>query len=180
VGGYFVEGHVPADDIKRLLAEHPNAKGLAVPGIPVGSPGMEAPSGEVKPCDVLLVARDGSTSVFAHHEKQVPKCSGTAGMMIDTMCAESHREVARSSLLRRHAYPAARALDATLMADSEEPLELSIVRVTKASVFRIGAALKPLRANGEIDIALQGVRETRRKERALVTEIRNKIVRPLQ
>ena len=73
VGGYFVEGHVPADDIKRLLAEHPNAKGLAVPGMPVGSPGMEAPSGDVKPYDVLLVARDGSTSVFAHHEKEVPK-----------------------------------------------------------------------------------------------------------
>lgn len=73
VAGYFVEGHVPADDIKRLLAERPNAKGLAVPGMPIGSPGMETPSGEVKPYDVLLVAQDGSTSVFAHHEKQVPK-----------------------------------------------------------------------------------------------------------
>ena len=74
VAGYFVEGHVPADDIKRLLAERPNnATGLVVPGMPVGSPGMEAPSGEVKPYDVLLVARDGSTSVFAHHEKDAPK-----------------------------------------------------------------------------------------------------------
>lgn len=73
VAGYFVEGHVPADDIKRLLAERPNAKGLAVPGMPVGSPGMEAPSGEVKPYDVLLVSQDGSTRVFAHHEKEAPE-----------------------------------------------------------------------------------------------------------
>ena len=73
VAGYFVEGHVPAEDIKRLLAEHPDAKGLAVPGMPVGSPGMETPSGEVKPYDVLLVARDGSTTVFAHHGQEAPK-----------------------------------------------------------------------------------------------------------
>src|SRR5690606_22834782 len=67
VGGYFVEGHVPADDIKRLLKEKPAAKGLTVPGMPAGSPGMEVPSGQVDPYDVLLVAKDGSTSVFAHH-----------------------------------------------------------------------------------------------------------------
>ena len=67
VGGYFVEGHVPADDIKRLLRERPSAKGLTVPAMPVGSPGMEVPSGHVDPYDVFLVASDGSTSVFAHH-----------------------------------------------------------------------------------------------------------------
>jgi len=67
VGGYFVEGHVPAADIKRLLAERPDAKGLTVPGMPVGSPGMETPTGEVQPYDVILVARDGSTSVFSHN-----------------------------------------------------------------------------------------------------------------
>lgn len=67
VGGYFVEGHVPAADIKRLLAERPDAKGLTVPAMPVGSPGMETPTGEVQPYDVFLVARDGSTSVFSHH-----------------------------------------------------------------------------------------------------------------
>lgn len=67
VGGYFIEGHVPAADIKRLLAEHPDAKGLTVPAMPVGSPGMETPTGEVQPYDVFLVARDGSASVFAHH-----------------------------------------------------------------------------------------------------------------
>ena len=67
ISGYFVEGHVPASDVRRLLAEHPDAKGLTVPGMPVGSPGMETPDGKVQPYDVLLVARDGSTSVFAHH-----------------------------------------------------------------------------------------------------------------
>jgi hypothetical protein len=67
VAGYFVEGHVPAEDIKRLLREKPDAKGLTVPAMPLGSPGMEQPSGEVQPYDVFLVARDGSTSVYAHH-----------------------------------------------------------------------------------------------------------------
>jgi hypothetical protein len=67
VDGYFVEGHVPVEDIKRLLRERPAAKGLAVPGMPAGSPGMEVPSGRVDPYDVFLVARDGTTSVYAHH-----------------------------------------------------------------------------------------------------------------
>jgi hypothetical protein len=67
VEGYFVEGHVPAADIRRLLRERPQAKGLTVPGMPAGSPGMEVPSGQVDPYDVFLVAADGSTSVFAHH-----------------------------------------------------------------------------------------------------------------
>ena len=67
VGGYFVEGHVPALDIKRLLAEKPDAKGLVVPGMPAGSPGMEMPDGRVQPYVVELVSRDGTTSDFAHH-----------------------------------------------------------------------------------------------------------------
>jgi len=67
VGGYFVEGHVPALDIKRLLAEKPDAKGLVVPGMPAGSPGMEMPDGRVQPYVVELVGRDGTTSDFAHH-----------------------------------------------------------------------------------------------------------------
>ena len=67
VDGYFIEGHVPAEQVKRLLAERPKAKGLTVPAMPVGSPGMEVASGEVQPYDVLLVAEDGSTSVFAHY-----------------------------------------------------------------------------------------------------------------
>ena len=67
VGGYFIEGHVPAEDVKRLLAERPDARGLTVPGMPAGSPGMELPDGSVQPYAVELVARDGTTTVFARH-----------------------------------------------------------------------------------------------------------------
>lgn len=67
VGKYFVEGHVPADDVKRLLNERPDAKGLTVPRMPVGSPGMESPTGEVEPYEVFLVANDGGASVYARH-----------------------------------------------------------------------------------------------------------------
>lgn len=67
VGGYFIEGHVPAQDIKRLLRERPVAKGLAVPGMPVGSPGMEVPSGKVNPYEVLLIGKDGGASVFSRY-----------------------------------------------------------------------------------------------------------------
>ena len=63
VGDYFVEGHVPADDVKRLLTERPEARGLAVPGMPVGSPGMEQGDARV-PYDVLLVRKDGSTTLY--------------------------------------------------------------------------------------------------------------------
>jgi hypothetical protein len=70
VGKYFVEGHVPADDVKRLLSEQPDAKGLAVPRMPIGSPGMEVPTGEIEPYDVLLIANDGSASVYASHGKR--------------------------------------------------------------------------------------------------------------
>ena len=67
VGGYFIEGHVPAADIKRLLAEKPDAKGLTVPGMPLGSPGMEVPDGSVQPYAVELVGRDGKTRVYSRH-----------------------------------------------------------------------------------------------------------------
>ena len=66
VGGYAIEGHVPASEIKRLLAEKPKAKGLAVPGMPLGSPGMEGPRKD--PYDVLLVHADGRTSVYKHYK----------------------------------------------------------------------------------------------------------------
>lgn len=66
VEGYVIEGHVPASDVKRLLAERPDAIGLSVPGMPFGSPGM-GPESEREPYDVLLVARDGSASVFARY-----------------------------------------------------------------------------------------------------------------
>jgi hypothetical protein len=70
VGGYAIEGHVPAREIKRLLAEKPAAIGLAVPGMPVGSPGMDDPAygGRKDPFDVLLLAKDGSSKVYQRYE----------------------------------------------------------------------------------------------------------------
>lgn len=66
VAGYFIEGHVPAADVQRLLTEKPKAKGLAVPGMPIGSPGMEQ-GDRVDPYEVLLVHEDGGTSVYAKY-----------------------------------------------------------------------------------------------------------------
>ncbi len=65
VDGYVIEGHVPAEDIQRLLQERPDVVGLAVPGMPMGSPGMEGPTSE--PYNVLTFDRNGNTTVFAKH-----------------------------------------------------------------------------------------------------------------
>lgn len=65
VGGYVVEGHVPAQDIDRLLREKPKVVGLAVPGMPLGSPGMEAARKDAY--DVVAFAANGATKVFARH-----------------------------------------------------------------------------------------------------------------
>ena len=68
VNGYVVEGHVPAAEVKRLLAAKSSAIGLAVPGMPVGSPGMEY--GDRKhPYDVYLIDKNGRETVFAHYPK---------------------------------------------------------------------------------------------------------------
>ena len=69
VGGYVVEGHVHADDVRRLLREKPEALGLAVPGMPVGSPGMDGAvyGGRRDRYDTLLVLRDGTSRVFRSH-----------------------------------------------------------------------------------------------------------------
>lgn len=67
IGGYVVEGHIPASDIKRLLKERPTARGLVLPGMPAGSPGMEMPDGHVQSYTVELVLADGSTQPFAQH-----------------------------------------------------------------------------------------------------------------
>jgi hypothetical protein len=69
VGGYVVEGHVPAREIQRLLKERPAALGLSVPGMPIGTPGMDDPiyGGQKDPYDVVLVARDGNSKVFASY-----------------------------------------------------------------------------------------------------------------
>jgi len=63
VGGYVIEGHVPADLIYKLLKEKPPVLGLAVPGMPVGSPGMEG--GKPQPYEVLTFDKDGRTTVYA-------------------------------------------------------------------------------------------------------------------
>lgn len=71
VGGYAIEGHVPAADVRRLLAQRPRARGLAVPGMPIGSPGME--DGDRRDAyDVLLVRLDGTTAVYASYPARKP------------------------------------------------------------------------------------------------------------
>ncbi len=66
VENYVVEGHVPAEDVRRLLREQPDVKGLAVPGMPVGSPGMER-GNRVEPYDVVAFTPEGETTVFAQY-----------------------------------------------------------------------------------------------------------------
>jgi hypothetical protein len=70
IGGYVVEGHVPVREIRRLLDENPDAIGIAVPGMPVGSPGMDGPEYGARrdPYEVLLVHRDGSSRIYASYK----------------------------------------------------------------------------------------------------------------
>lgn len=67
VDGYVIEGHVPAADIDRLLSERPEVAGLTVPGMIVGSPGMEVAGQPAQPYDVLTFDRAGNTGVYASH-----------------------------------------------------------------------------------------------------------------
>lgn len=67
VGKYVVEGHVPLEDVRRLLNEQPDAIGITVPGMPTGSPGMEVEGQPADNYDVLLIHNDGSTSIWASH-----------------------------------------------------------------------------------------------------------------
>lgn len=67
IDGYYVEGHVPLADVRRMLAERPAALGIAVPGMPQGSPGMESPNPQ--PFSVNLVGRDGSISEYSRHNE---------------------------------------------------------------------------------------------------------------
>ena len=69
VDGYVIEGHVPAADIHRLLKERPAVAGLAVPGMPIGSPGMEVGT-TVQPYDVLTFTREGQAGVFASYGRR--------------------------------------------------------------------------------------------------------------
>lgn len=67
VGGYMIEGHVPAVDVKRLLTDKPRVRGLVLPGMPLGSPGMEVADGTVQPYVVEAVNADGGTVPYAAH-----------------------------------------------------------------------------------------------------------------
>ncbi|UCU93443.1 DUF411 domain-containing protein [Hydrogenophaga taeniospiralis] len=71
IQGYVLEGHVPASEIRRLLSERPLALGLAVPGMPIGSPGMDGPAygGRKDAYAVLLVQREGTSTVFQDHRR---------------------------------------------------------------------------------------------------------------
>jgi len=65
IGGYAIEGHVPASSIRKLLKEKPKASGIAVPGMPMGSPGMEGARKDAY--NVLLVAKDGTSKPYTKH-----------------------------------------------------------------------------------------------------------------
>jgi hypothetical protein len=65
VGAYVLEGHIPASEIKRLLKERPDVAGLVVPGMPIGSPGMEVPGAKPRPYQVLSFDTQGNTKVFS-------------------------------------------------------------------------------------------------------------------
>jgi hypothetical protein len=67
VDGYIIEGHVPVAEIERLLEERPAIAGLAVPGMPVGSPGMEAGGAAAQPYDVIAFDKEGQTQIFASY-----------------------------------------------------------------------------------------------------------------
>ena len=67
VDGYIIEGHVPAAEIERLLAERPDITGLAVPGMPIGSPGMDVAGADSQPFDVLAFNESGVVEVFASY-----------------------------------------------------------------------------------------------------------------
>jgi len=74
VDGYVIEGHVPASEVQRLLRERPPAMGLVVPGMPIGSPGMDTPAygGRRDAYSVLLLGKDGNTSVYASYKARAP------------------------------------------------------------------------------------------------------------
>ena len=69
VDGYIIEGHVPIEDIERLLADKPEITGLAVPGMPIGSPGMEVAGAESQPFDVIAFDKSGNMEVFASYRQ---------------------------------------------------------------------------------------------------------------
>ncbi len=67
IGDYVVEGHVPVEDVQRLLREKPAARGLVLPGMPIGSPGMESADGYRQPFTVELLGKDGTSQPYSQH-----------------------------------------------------------------------------------------------------------------
>lgn len=90
VAGYAIEGHVPAREIHRLLKERPQAVGLSVPGMPVGSPGMDgAIYGKRRdPFDVVLIAKDGSTQVYESYNRATQTQNQTPAQALPTALGE--------------------------------------------------------------------------------------------
>jgi hypothetical protein len=82
VEGYLIEGHVPAEDIRRLLAERPRAKGLVLPGMPIGSPGMEIEGTPAQPFTVELLKLDGTTEAFSNHPGSVGSQGSVPGRAV--------------------------------------------------------------------------------------------------
>jgi hypothetical protein len=72
VGGYIIEGHVPAGDVLKLLQKKPPIVGISVPGMPMGSPGMEMPDGAVEAFDTIAFTKGGGSKVFSHHPASPP------------------------------------------------------------------------------------------------------------
>ncbi|MGE0097710.1 MAG: copper-binding protein [Hydrogenophaga sp.] len=136
VGGYVVEGHVAAGEIRRLLAEKPVAIGLAVPGMPVGSPGMDGPvyGNRRDTYDVLLVQRDGSSRVFQHHAGSatggMKRTSGDAAGALPSAQAEVRKVDARAGkiTLRHGEIPNLDMPPMTMVFQVSDPALLSRVK----------------------------------------------------
>ena len=146
VGGYVLEGHVPAADVKRLLASKPVALGLAVPGMPLGSPGMEA-GGRQQAYDVLLVDRDGQARMFnryaqARAQGEDPPPDATARIadasaipLVDGVVRRVDRE-ARKVTVRHGPIPNLEMPEMTMVFQVADPAMLDRLEAASAIRFR--------------------------------------------
>jgi len=151
VGGYVLEGHVPAADVKRLLVSKPVALGLAVPGMPVGSPGMEV-GDQQEAYDVLLVDRGGHARVFNRYPRiDSPREVTTRGVdasampLVDGVVRRVDRE-ARKVTLRHGPIPNLEMPEMTMVFQVADPAMLD--RLEAASTIRFRAE----RRNGQLTL----------------------------
>lgn len=132
VGGYVIEGHVAANEVRRLLAEKPEAIGLAVPGMPVGSPGMDGPVyGDRRDAyDVLLVQRDGGSRVFQHHAGGLKRTSGDATSALPSSEAEVRKvDTAAGKITLKHGeIPNLEMPPMTMVFQARDPALLATVK----------------------------------------------------